>query len=231
MKQIKRAAITALSVTLAGNLAVAGGGYRDANLSACENGLLEAMSDAEKKSYFETAVSIVPAGAISTGVFMSMESLEVSSAATGAAAAGTSAGMVSSAAAPGLLTVAIVAGTGYSFYRQISDNNGAVLQLFRDVRNNGMGQQIDVHTQSIKSFLIGFEKKSAAYGKSLSGETIKDENIKEELIKVVGTISDSDMITCEDGKKLSLQIDQKVVNNLVRKYNPGISVDLQLSTR
>lgn len=132
-----------------------------------------------------------------------------------------------SAVAVGVAAVAIGIGGTYLDYRAYVDTNEGVLLLFKDVKNGGMGPEIELRTRAIQRILTevdraGALKKFFKKLKKYNPETYKEENVVDEIVNVSNKFLESEVIDCENANLVSQSIDEKVIANLITKYNPDI---------
>jgi hypothetical protein len=210
-----------------------------AGLSRCEQDIVASMGEIRAQAWWKSAATGVASGAVAGGVTFAagstLEALGSSSEVAGAALFGTGisdpkiGGLVISAVATGVVIGTFDGTAVYADYRETVAKQEALLQLFKDVRNNGMGPMIDIRVAAIQKMLQKFKSKTAAAMRKATGvdfndQSLSDEEIRLALIQTVSEAASSKMVNCQSPEELSTTIDKATMRSVVEKFNPALSV-------
>ena len=108
----------------------------------------------------------------------------------------------------------------------------ALLQLFKDVRNNGMGPLIDMRVSAIQKALKKIKLKTAgailkATGVNFNDQSLSEGEIRLALMQVVSEAASSKVIDCSKPEELSDTLDTAAIRIVIEKFNPSLSAKMQ----
>jgi hypothetical protein len=204
-------------------------------LSSCEQSVVKRITKS-KSARNNGVIASLAGGAMAGGAgyqaLLSSETLGESSQSSSYSAPTPTGKLIFSAISSGATVTAISMGAVYLDYRAYVDNAEGLLLLFKDVKNNGMGPEIELRAKVIQQILKEFEtgnvftklfKKSVKY----NPETYNEDNVTDEIINVSNQYITSSVVDCSDTKKTSENLDKKVINNLIQKYNPQLKLQIK----
>jgi hypothetical protein len=207
------------------------------NLSSCEQEIVAGMDHTRKMVWLQGASSVAlgtMAGFATFGTGFMIESSASSSdiVVGGAVAEPGSTGLIISAVGTGVVIAALALGANYVDYRQAVDREESLLQLFKDVRNNGMGPQIDVRVAALQTTLKKLKAKAdkklrQTTGKDFNEQALADDPVRAAVMAVVSQLSSSKVASCENAKDVSQRIDKVALQMLVEKFNPSLRASVK----
>jgi hypothetical protein len=141
-------------------------------------------------------------------------------------AVGPASGFIISTVAGGPVVAAIYYGKTYQAYRSTVDRSESLIQFFKDIKNNGMGPQIEIRAAAIEGALqkVSFWDRIKGVPKNFNPATYSHENVIDALVKVGDELTTAETIDCSKLDSLSGKIDAEAMRILIEKFNPGLIV-------
>jgi hypothetical protein len=195
------------------------------NLSRCEKELMASMGPTRVRAWMEGA-SGVATGAISgTGVYAAGVVAESLGSSSDAIVGSTPSnpemtGVFISAVGTGLVIAAIAGSGAYYDYRQTVDHQEALLQLFKDVRDNG-GPMLDIRVSEIQKELRKLKAKAGSIFRFIGNneqvqDGISDGAVRAAVMRVVGEYASSGVLECKEPLAVSANIDRATILTFIK---------------
>lgn len=206
-------------------------------LSSCEQDIVASMSENQRLAW-RAGVSAVAGGVLAGGItfgagFMSESSGSSSEIAMNATPTEPgSASLIISAVGTGVVVAALFLGAGYYDYRNTVDGQESLLQLFKEVRNNGMGPQIDLRVSVLQKTLKKLKSKSAkrfweTTRQEFNEAGMTDAAVRAAMMQAVGEFGASNVVECDVAAEVSQRIDKRALQIVIEKFNPSLRAVLK----